>query len=116
MNIPYLWYIVSAVEIATVPSKNGILIRLTEERWKHIVLMHPNLASKQKQVLKTVENPEYIFKGGAGELLAVSELSKRAYLVVVYKETVDDGFIITAFDTADTVWLFKKELIWSKDS
>ena len=104
------------MEIATTSSKNGILIHLTEERWKHIILMHPNLTDKQKQVLNTVKNPEYIFKGGAGELLAVSKFYKRAYLVVVYKEQVSDGFIITAFDTTDVIWLFKKELIWTKDS
>lgn len=95
-------------------SKNGILIRLTEERWKHICLMHPSLTDKQKQVLATVKNPEYIFKGKGGELLAVSILSKRVYLVVIYKEIEADGFIITAFETTDKLWLFKKELIWNK--
>ena len=102
------------MNIATAISKNGVLIRLTGERWKHIVLMHPSLADKQNKVLTTVKNPDYILKGGARELLAVSALSKRAYLVVVYKETIADGFIITAFDTTDTLWLFKKEIVWNK--
>lgn len=104
------------MDIAKSLSKNGIQIRLTEERWKHIVLMHPSLADKQNKVLTTVKNPDYILKGGARELLAVSALSKRAYLVVVYRETITDGFIITAFDTADTLWLFKKEIVWNKPS
>ena len=104
------------MNIATAISKNGVLIRLTQERWKHIVLMHPSLVDKQNKVLITVKNPDYILKGGARELLAVSVLSKRAYLVVVYKETIADGFIITAFDTTDTLWLFKKEIVWNKPS
>lgn len=104
------------MNIATTTSKNGVLIRLTKERWKHIVLMHPALAKKQKQVLATVQNPDYILKGGVGEQLAVSAISKRAYLVVVYKEEGVDGFIITAFETTDTLWLFRKEKIWSKPS
>lgn len=112
------------MDIVTTISKNGVLIRLTEERWKHIVLMHPGLADKQTTVLTTVKNPDYVLKGGARELLAVSALSKRACLVVVYKETlllrnkeeINDGFIITAFETTDTRWLFKKEIIWSKPS
>ena len=102
------------MDIVITLSKNGIVIRLTEERWKHIVLMHPSLTYKQKQVLTTVKNPDYILKGGARELLAVSALLKRAYLVVVYKEETSNGFIITAFETTDTRWLFKKEIIWSK--
>lgn len=100
--------------IVTTISKNGIRIRLTEERWKHIVLMHPNLADKQSQVLATIKNPDTILRGKGGELLAVSKTSKSHYLVVVYKEEKPDGFIITAFEITDTTWLFKKELIWSK--
>lgn len=104
------------VNIATTKSRNGMLIRLTHERWKHIVLMHPGLANKQKQILTTVKNPDYILKGGAREQLAVSAISKRGYLVVVYKEETVDGFIITAFETTDTLWLFRKEKIWSRPS
>ena len=63
-----------------------------------------------------VKNPDYIFKGQAEELLAVSKLSARVYIVVAYKETKPAGFIITAYDTTNVRWLFKKELIWSKDS
>lgn len=99
----------------TISSKNGIVIRLTHERWKHIALMYPAFTDRKKQVLKTVKDPSYILAGKAGELLAVSGPSKRVYLVVVYKETGEDGFIITAFETTDTTWLFKKEIIWSKD-
>ena len=102
--------------IAIITSKNGISIRLTEERWKHIVLLHPNLADKQTQVLDAIKDPDYIFRGKADELLAVSKLSARVYLVVVYKEVKTNGFIITAYDTTDVRWLFKKKLIWSKDS
>lgn len=102
------------MDIASTISKNGTLIRLTEERWRHIVLMHPILSDKQKQVLGTVKNPDYIFKGKVKELLAVSAFSKRGYLVVIYKETEADGFIITAYETTDKLWLFKKDLIWNK--
>ena len=102
------------MDAVTTVSKNGFVIRLTEERWKHSVLMHPSLGGKQTQVLKSVKDPDYILRGKGGELLAVLRLSIRHYLVVVYKEVEDDGFIITAYETTDTSWLFKKELIWSK--
>ena len=104
------------MDIDSTTSKNGLKIRLTNERWKHIVLMHPALANKQKQILETVNNPDYIFQGEGEELLAVSRASQRAYLVVVYKEGITDGFIITAFETTAKTWLFKKKLVWSKHS
>ena len=102
--------------LASVLSKNGVLIRLTDERWKHIVLMHPSLINKQTKVLTAVKDPEYIFEGSGEELLTISTLSKRVYLVVVYKEKITDGFIITAFETTDKRWLFSKEIIWNKPS
>ncbi len=102
------------MDIASTISKNGISIRLTEERWKHICLMHPGLKDKQKQVLTTVKNSSYIFKGKGGELLAVSTSSKGGYIVVVYREIKTGGFIITAFETTDKLWLFKKEKVWNK--
>lgn len=46
-------------------------------------LLHPGLADKQTAVLKTVSEPEIILKGKAGEFLAVTQPSKRRYLVVV---------------------------------
>jgi len=104
------------VDIAKTISKNNVVIRLTNERWKHIVLMHPNLINRQKTVLNTIKNPDYIFQGTAKELLATIQLSKVRYLVVIYKELIDDGFIITAFETTDTNWLFKKKAIWNKPS
>lgn len=102
------------MDIASVHSKNGTLIRLTEERWEHIVLMHPSLTGRQRYVLSAIKDPDYIFKGKSEEILAVSRSSQRGYLVVVYKEIEGDGFIITAYETTDTLWLFKKELIWSR--
>ena len=77
-------------------------------------MMHPSLTNKQKQALKTVKNPEYIFKGKGGELLAVSATSKRGYLVVIYKEEGAVQFINTAYGTINKVCLFKVELIWNK--
>lgn len=102
------------MNLGTAFSKNGILIRLTDERWKHIVRMHPTLIDKQVNVLNAVKDPEYILEGSKKELLAVSKLTKRSYIVVIYKEGITDGFVITAYETTDTLWLFKKEIIWNR--
>jgi len=86
--------------IEKVLSKNDVPIRLTDERWSHIVEEHCELAGMRLEVLEAVTNPSRILAGGAGELLAVQETHARKHLVVVYREDENDGFIITAFITS----------------
>ncbi len=44
-------------------SQNGVLIRLTEERWKHIISGHSELVSYQAEILETIRHPEKILVG-----------------------------------------------------
>ncbi|MCU1265022.1 MAG: hypothetical protein JWM21_1340 [Acidobacteria bacterium] len=83
--------------ISTALSKNGTSIPLTEERWTHITDEHGELAGLRVEVLQSVEEPQRIVEGGDGELLAVRELDLGKYIVVVYREQENDGFVITAF-------------------
>ena len=46
-----------------VSSINGISVRLTAERWAHIVEEHCELAGMREDVLETVSYPDWIFKG-----------------------------------------------------
>ena len=79
-------------------SVNDIPIRLTEERWGHIVGNKPYMESYYEKVIDAVERPTWIEQGYAGSLVAILTLGRRNYLHVVYRElSRDDGFIITAF-------------------
>ena len=98
--------------IEKVLSKNNVSIRLTDERWTHIVEEHCELAGMRLEVVETVSCPLRILAGGAGELLAVREVSSGKNLVVVYREFEDDGFIITAFITSKTKLLNRRNQIW----
>jgi hypothetical protein len=96
-----------------VQSKNGVPIRLTEERWFHITEEHSELAGNYFEVLETIEAPETIYEGKAEELLAVNEIVPGKFLVVVYKETSDeDGFVITAFFTSKIKKIKKRKILW----
>lgn len=104
--------------LATVLSKNGIQIRLTEERWNHIITSHLEIDPKEYKIIMTVvENPDFILKGDLGELMAVKEKPRsKSYFVVPYKELSRvDGFILTAYLTTDSSWLFQRKIIWSKE-
>ncbi len=94
-------------------SVNGVPIRLTYERWYHIIESHDDLASYFYEVLETVETPDFVIKGNKGSLKATKNVAKNKWLVVIYREiSKKDGFVITAY------FLNKKpkgEVIWQQD-
>jgi hypothetical protein len=93
-------------------SKHGVPIRLTDERWAHITEEHCELAGLRSEVLETVFQPERILLGGDGEHLAIQEMEEGKHLVVVYREGIEDGFIITAFITRRVRSLVKRRQVW----
>jgi len=96
-------------------SVNGVPIRLSEERWLHIVSHHNEMAAYYFEVLEVITQPERIFEGNAGELIAVKEHSPGKYFVVIYREIhEEDGFVITAFLTKRIKQIERRKLIWQK--
>ena len=86
----------NAMEVAY--SVNGVPIRLTYERWYHIVENHDDLASHFHDVLETVEKPDFIARGNSGALKAARNIGEKTWLVVIYREkSQQDGFVITAY-------------------
>ena len=96
----------------SVYSKNGVPIRLTDERWAHITEEHSELAGLRSEILETVANPAAIVAGNHGELLAIREVEPGKCLVVVYRESQPDGFIITAFLTRKGHTLRRRQQLW----
>lgn len=98
-----------------VRSKNGVPIRLAEERWFHITEEHSEMAGFYFEVLETVEEPEVIYEGRAGECIAVREIEKGKYMAVIYRElSKEDGFVITAFLTRRRKQLERRRKIWHR--
>lgn len=100
--------------IEKVLSKNEVSIRLTDERWIHITEEHSELAGYYFDVLETVQDPQAVYEGKLGELIAVKEIETGKFLVVVYKEvSKKDGFIITAFLTKRIKQIERRVKLWS---
>lgn len=96
-----------------IQSKNGVPIRLPEERWFHITEEHSEMAGYYFEVLETVESPEAIYQGADGECIAIREIESGKYIVVIYREIgKEDGFIITAFLTRRKKQLERREKLW----
>ena len=95
-----------------VTSKNGLPIRFTEERWAHIVEEHGELEGLRPEIIMTVAEPDAIYAGKAGELMAVREVAGGKHLVTVYRELTADGFIVTAFLTRRVRYLERRTRLW----
>ena len=93
-------------------SRRGVPVRLTDERWAHIVDEHSELAGLRPAVLDAVELANRILEGSRGELLAVKEREPGKWIVVVYRELSGDGFIITAFLTSKGRSLSRRRQLW----
>ena len=93
-------------------SVNGVPIRLTGERWEHVVSNKPYMETYYEKVLEAIETPTWILRGYAGALIAVLSVAKRNYLHVIYREvSQDDGLVITAFLSRK---VNRRMIIWPK--
>jgi hypothetical protein len=95
-------------------SVNKVPIRLTDERWMHIVENHDDMAGYYFEVLEVVANPDVIVKGYEDEFWAVKRFTARKAMLVIYKERKreKDGFIITAFFTSKINKVMKRDILW----
>ena len=94
-------------------------IRLTAERWRHIETRHPELRGLMGDVLRAVEDPRLVVNGRFGELIAVGRFSiggRGSSVVVVYRESGKEGFIITAYLTSDVRDLERRDRVWPSPS
>jgi len=97
-----------------IKSKNGIPVRLTAERWLHVIENHDDLAGYYDIVLNAIEEPDYVINGYKEALIALKEIENGKFLAVVYKEiSKEDGFIITAYFTSK-IKLEKEAIVWRK--
>ena len=93
-------------------SIGNVPIRLTHERWFHIVENHDELAGYYDDVLSVVEDPEFVLDGHGGSLIAARGYGRRRYLMVIYRElSADDGFVITAYFTSK---FDRKRIKWKR--
>ena len=81
------------MNLGVVSSIKGVPIRLTEERWEHILLNHLEFSYYDMDaVLDAVENPDFLLSGRAGSLVAVVVLGRYLPACILQGETHDRWF------------------------
>lgn len=88
--------------MSTVTAFDGTKVLLSEKRWKHVVLRHPELEDKKSIVLNAVANPDEVYIDATGAFHALKKLVNEvsAYLVVIYLREDKEGYIRTAYYTS----------------
>jgi len=91
----------------------GKRIKLTKERYLHIISRHPELEGKEKEIKKTLENSDFVQESvyDKNVLLYYRNINRKRYFVVVTKILNNHGFIITAY-IANVIK--KGDIIWKK--
>ena len=74
---------------------------LSEERWRHIVVGHPEIAEVEAQIAEAIHAPEIVRDGRtAGEAWLyrrLPESSRAPWLKVVVRYGEEGGRVLTAF-------------------
>src|SRR3989344_925484 len=82
--------------------KTGRKIHLTNERWRHIIIKHPDIAGKAEEVKRLLEKPDlttpHKFDDNMKNYYKYNKKDKN-YLLVSVKYLNGDGFVATAFYT-----------------
>ena len=88
----------------------GVPVRLSYERWYHIVENHDDMAGYFHDVLNAIEQPDFVARGSRGTLKAARSMGQKRWMVVVYRETsTRDGFVVTAYFISKRP---KGEVVW----
>jgi len=88
-------------------------IRITKEYWDFVkTVKHPNMEGKEKEIIKTLKDPEFIRKSNKDERVYLYYKSTgNRYICVACKHLNGEGFIITTYITDR---LKEGEEIWRK--
>lgn len=92
-------------------------IRLTDERYAHLVADHPEMGNQFEKIAETLRSPEKVVKSKTDEKvvlyyrLYLSTPVTQKYMCVVVKISNEDAFAITAYFTNT---IKKGETIWPK--
>ncbi len=91
--------------------KLGFKVKLTHERYLHIILRHPEILDKENEIKEALENPDFIKESKHDNtVLLFYKSSNKEYIVVVVKR-VEKAFVLTAYATD---FIKEGDMIWKR--
>ena|SRR3990167_6022710 len=98
--------------VFSVKEKFGHVIRLTDERWQHIIERHPEISGHLSKIKSAIQDPEIIVKNRYNQSERYYHQyfkSLKDYLIVIIE--YEKNFVITAFISRK---IKKGEILWKK--
>ena len=77
----------------------AIIIRLTPERWNHVIEAHPELKDYKSLLIETVRNPDQIFYSEITTQFILMKSFQNFitdHLIVYVKKLETDAFVVTS--------------------
>jgi len=79
---------------------DGTKVVLRQERWRQIVLRHPELKNAAELILDVVAHPDEVYVDPTGAFHALKRVSSVSDFLVVIYSVNDEGYIRTAYFTS----------------
>lgn len=93
-------------------------IRLTEERWNHIVKRHPEMVNYEPLISKTINNPDEVYIDDSKSYILIKRWSRDEFItdwliayITIKSET--DGFVKSLHGTSNKL-LKKRKKKWQQ--
>jgi hypothetical protein len=80
---------------------DGTKVVLRPERWRHIVLRHPELEDAYGVILETVARPDEVYVDPTGAFHALKRARGISDFLVVIYSVENEGYIRTAYYTSN---------------
>ena len=81
---------------------DGTKVVLRQERWRHIILRHPELKNAAKLILDAVARPDEVYLDPTGAFHAIKRGNTVSNFLVVIYSVETEGYIRTAYYTSNS--------------
>jgi hypothetical protein len=80
---------------------DGTKVVLSQERWRHIVLRHPELKNAYELIIETISHPDEVYIDPTGAFHALKRVKAVTDFLVVIYSVNGEGYIRTAYYTSN---------------
>ena len=81
---------------------DGTKVVLKQQRWRHIILRHPELKNASELILDVIAHPDEVYVDPTGAFHALKRVSSVSDFLVVIYSVNHEGYIRTAYYTSNT--------------
>ena len=91
-------------------------VELTEERWQHIVIEHPEVIDHKEKIPVVLADPDYVKRSKRDERVMLyyryfADILDGKYLLIAVKKDLSRSFVVTGYVTRSVM---KGEMLWER--